>query len=434
LLPYAEMAMGLFIVVVGLKLPFGSLRTMAMLALCGLVTIYGILRNPYAPLYCFAFITPISKAFGTDFALMFGSLVAVWLRRDICQWRWRFSLPGTAYCLWGVASLLWAGEIFTDWDSWIAQALGPMLLAFLVAGLRDTTFRRNLMLLVTVACCIGIIFSFRNWHAGTGEYGSGGRFYALIPPDPFSAWILFGLFSAIAWLADGGAPVWLRCCLLASIPWQVLGLGLCGFRAAILAAALGVVMVGICLRRLAKLTGLLTLAAIPVVAAAVLIPGLFNTLLGRFGTIATDQGSDRLVIWAGALKKFWDHPFIGYGLDNFKALTGGFYGDEMMPHSIYVGTLVELGAVGAVLLLVWMAVLLRKAWRAQERVWIFPLMVAFSFQAMFLHEFYFPCFWLAIALVEGARLRAPALVGTRRWRQLPEEAGPELSVPVGQLN
>jgi hypothetical protein len=37
-------------------------------------------------------------------------------------------------------------------------------------------------------------------------------------------------------------------------------------------------------------------------------------------------------------------------------------------------------------------------------------------------------------LVEGARLRAPALVGTRRWRQLPEEAGPELSVPVGQLN
>jgi len=283
-----------------------------------------------------------------------------------------------------------------------------------------------------MACCIGIIFSFHNWRSGIGEYGSGGRFYALIPPDPFSAWILFGLFSAIAWLADGGAPVWLRCCLLASIPWQVLGLGLCGFRAAILAAALGVVMVGICLGRMGKLMGLLTLAAIPAVAATVLVPGLFHTLLGRFGTMATDQGSDRLVLWAGALKKFWDHPFIGYGLDNFKSLTGGFYGEEMMPHSIYVGTLIELGAVGAVLLLGWMMVLLRKGWRAQERVWVFPLIVVFGFQAMFLHEFYFPCFWLVIALVEGARLKAPALAGTRRWRQFREQAGPELSVPIGQ--
>jgi O-antigen ligase len=291
-----------------------------------------------------------------------------------------------------------------------------MLLAFLIAGLRDSAFRRNLMLMVVVACCFGTIFSFRNWHAGIGEMGSGGRFYSLTRPDTFSAWLLFGIFGAIAWLLDGGAPKWLRWFLLSSIPWQVCGLGLCGFRAAILAAGLGVIMVCLCLKHPLKMLGLVSLAALPVVGVTLLVPNLFNTVLARFGTIEADRGSARLDIWEGALKMFWDRPLAGYGLDNFKIISGRFYSRAMLPHSIYVGTLVELGVIGAVLLLLWLVTLLRKASRTPERVWVLPLITAYIFQAMFLHEFYFSCFWIAIALVEGspqavARVRS----GTRRW-------------------
>jgi O-antigen ligase len=193
----------------------------------------------------------------------------------------------------------------------------------------------------------------------------------------------------------------------------VFGLGLCGFRAAILAAGLGLVMAGICLRRMVKLLGFVAVATIPVCFVTMLVPSLFHTVVGRFATMATDNGSDRLIIWRGALKSFWDHPFVGFGLDNFKVITGGFYSSEMMPHSIYIGTLVELGMIGSVLLLLWSYVLLRKAWRAEDRIWVFPVLVAYLFQAMFLHEFYYPCFWLGIALVEGVNMTVTRPVGTR---------------------
>jgi O-antigen ligase len=187
------------------------------------------------------------------------------------------------------------------------------------------------------------------------------------------------------------------------LPLLVVGLGLCGFRAAILAAGVGLVMLAVSLNQIWRALGVLLGVAIPAVALTVLVPSLFKTVLGRFGTIAADRGSDRLDIWGDAIKLFWEHPFIGYGTDNFKVIIGRLYGEDMMPHSVYIGTLVELGVIGLILMLIWFAVLLTKAWNAPDRIWVFPLIAAFMFQAAFLHEFYMSCFWLAIGLVEGSR-------------------------------
>ena len=430
-LPIAVLAMGLVLMAVSQKLAAGGgnspVRTLILFAICGMVVVYGFFRDPYAPLYCYALTTPITKAFGTGFALMLGAAVLIVLKRDICRWKWQFSLPGLAFCLWSVAGLIWAEQIFVGLDSYVAQALAPMLVAFLVSGLRAPVFRRKLILMVTIGCVIGSLASLRNWFHGVGEIGSGGRFYSLIAPDPFSAWELFGIFGGVAWLAGKDTARWLRWGLICVLPLLVVGLGLCGFRAAILAAVVGIVMVGICQKQLLRVLGLLLLALVPVVAAAILVPNLFGTILSRFGTITADRGSERLDIWVGALKLFWEHPIIGCGLDNFKLVIGRLYGEDILPHSIYIGTLVELGSIGVVLMLAWFAVLLRKAWTTPERIWVFPLLVAYLFQAAFLHEFYFPCFWLAIGLVEGVPLLKARTAASRIGPHRPPAMAPALT-------
>src|SRR5579864_7593949 len=91
-----EMALGLVIVVISQKFAAGSssIRTLLLLFLCGVSIVYGYLKDPYTPLYCYAFTTPTTKAFGTGFAFILGGALLVYLRRETCRWKWQFSLPG----------------------------------------------------------------------------------------------------------------------------------------------------------------------------------------------------------------------------------------------------------------------------------------------------------------------------------------------------
>src|SRR5262249_9156282 len=153
---------------------------------------------------------------------------------------------------------------------------------------------------------------------------------------------------------------------------------------AILAVVLGLIVVSIIRRQFLQGISLGLLGAIPVLALTLVLPGIFDTVTSRFRTIHEDRGSDRLDIWNAAIQVFKDHPVIGIGADNFKTGVGKVYGVDMMPHSIYIGTAVELGFIGLILLLSWIGVLLVKAWRSPERIWLFPLLIAYLFQSAFL--------------------------------------------------
>jgi hypothetical protein len=406
-LPVAELAMGLALTVISIKMSVGEQyslgRAAILFAVCGLIVAYGFFRNPFTPFYVYAFVSPIYTAFGTSFALILGGTALVLLHRKKLQWEWAFSWVGVAFCLWTIASLVWAEAHCFGQDGFVAQALPPMVLAVIISGVGDPRFRRNLILLVVGACVAGSLGSLRNWSKGAVEFGGGMRVYSLIRPDVFSAWELFGLMGALAWLLAGRPAAWLRWILYSSLPVIVMGIGLCGYRAAILAAGLGVVAVSICQRRLCQ--GLAVVSAVLGAAAILYLvqPEMFAPVLARFETIQHDRGSERLDVWQGGLRVLGESPLIGVGCDNFKFAVSQHYGAEFMAHSIYIGTLVELGIVGFALMLCWFAVLLRKAWRSESRLWVFPLLIAYLFQAAFLHEFYFSCFWLALGLAEGAR-------------------------------
>ena len=143
--------------------------------------------------------------------------------------------------------------------------------------------------------------------------GSGGRIYSLIRPDIFSAWELFGLFGAIAWILDGRLTSWMRWAMICAVPYLLLGLGLCGFRAAILAAGFGVIIVSICKKQFLKCLILVLLAVGPVLILNYLLPSMFNTITSRFESIGEDRGSERLDIWTASAQLFWEHPMIGSG-------------------------------------------------------------------------------------------------------------------------
>ena len=406
-LPVLEMVLGLVLVILSIKISAGNEsslgRTAALFCLCGLITVYGIKRNPYTPFYVYAFVMPIFAALGTSVALVLGGTFAIFLHRDRLGWRWQFSWVGAAFCLWVLASVTWAERHYFEQDSYFVASLPAVVVAIVISGIRDPLFRRNLVLLVIGACVVGSLGSLRNWLQGTGEYRGGMSVFSLISPDIFSAWGIFGLIGALVWLLAGRPGAWLRLILIGSVPLILLGIGLCGYRAAIVAGALGVVLVGLCQKR--YLQGILIVGAI--VAASGLLylvdPDMFSPVLSRFQTIQEDRGSERLDIWEGAMKVFADHRIIGVGCDNFKFAVSRYFGKELMAHSIYVGTLVEQGIVGFAIMLCWCGVLLRKTWGAQDRVWVFPLLVAFLVQAAFLHEFYYSCFWLVLGLAEGAR-------------------------------
>jgi hypothetical protein len=345
---------------------------------------------------------PIFSALGTSFALVLGGTLSVLLHRQRVHWKWQFSWAGLAFCLWAVASVAWAERHYFEQDGFFVVALPGLIAAIVISGIRDPLFRRNLVLLVIGACVVGSLGSLRNWLKGSGEFRGGMSVYSLIRPDIFSAWELFGLISALVWLLAGRPAAWLRLILIGAVPVILMGIGLSGYRAAIVASVLGVILVGLCQKRYVQ--GIVIVGAI---AAAVgvlylLQPDIFTPVLSRFQTINEDRGSERLDIWEGAIKVFQEYPVVGVGCDNFRFALSRRVGKDLMAHSIYVGTLVEQGIVGFTIMVCWFGVLLRKTWRAQDRVWVFPLLVAFLAQAAFLHEFYFICFWLVLGLAEGA--------------------------------
>lgn len=405
-LPLPELGMGLMLVMLSRALAVGSSysmgRALIMFAFVSLIILYSAFRNPLSPFYCYAFATPILPNFGVGLALIVGGLVLLALNRSTIDWTWRFSRIGLTFCLFNLTSVLWSDKLYFGQDSYFAQAVPPMVVAMVIAGIKGPIFRRNMALLVVVACVIGSFVSLLNWSRGFVEYSGGMRVYSLIGPDGFSAWELLALMGVCGWLVAERPPTWLRVMLVASVPVLLMGLGLSGYRAAIVAAGFGVVLVGVCQRRWfagALIVGLLIALGCALYAV---MPDMFAPVIARFQTIESDRGSDRLDIWQAAFIVFSENPLIGVGCENFRFAIGRYYSEELLAHSIYIGTLVELGVVGFTLLLCWIGVLLRKAWRARDHVWFFPLLVAYLVQGAFLHEFYFGCFWLALGLVEGA--------------------------------
>ncbi len=94
----------------------------------------------------------------------------------------------------------------------------------------------------------------------------------------------------------------------------------------------------------------------------------------------------RKVIWAGALDKYWEQPFFGFGYESFTTYSGHFFlidkeGEGAGAHNSYVQLLFELGVVGLLAFIYFLfkplLVLFRAIPLARENVIVFGLFLAY---------------------------------------------------------
>lgn len=215
---------------------------------------------------------------------------------------------GDAVWLHFTKTLFWGSLFFSSWAIVDSAYLLPRF-SLLVHG--------PWMSVTSYSTVLTILFPFILWHAAI----SGKKLYWLVP---FAA--------AVAIFACGGRSGWLAFAVIAPLcltllPWRGIGFRFTGM--AVLAGAAA----GAC-------------------ALGVTIYGLFvGTLKFQERTSAAAEhglGTGRLDIWRFTWEKFLEHPILGVGPRNFRALDFSHVNltSTMHPHNVPLELLVETGILG----------------------------------------------------------------------------------------
>lgn len=189
--------------------------------------------------------------------------------------------------------------------------------------------------------------------ASTGRgHAPGGRWAALGGgPNVFVRVMILGVITSLyLYVRSGDRLGW-----LAGIPAFLFGAIASGSRGGMAALAItaGVALLAIRPRprwnRLAKPLGLLVVLSVMIaVTAGPLIAGFVQS---RFVEATVGQGytSDRDVLFAWALRLFWQHPLIGTGINGFHAIADLGEGERYV-HNLPLSVAAEGGFVGLTLL------------------------------------------------------------------------------------
>ncbi len=227
---------------------------------------------------------------------------------------------------------------------------------------------RFLDALVAIAGWLCLIALFMFWGAGNPSMRWYSTFYW---PNPFAGFLLLTLPVELVRLAHAGS----RRDLLAHGFLSVLlatSLVLTYSRGAWLSLLIVLPAMGVLLRPASRRD-----AAVRLVAVAVLITGAVGlltrgavlspagqTVSGRAASVAdaTDVSvQGRLNFWKAGVSIFRDHPWVGTGPGTFGAVHARYQRDVRFyardPHSLYVQTFAEMGAIGGVALVAFLGML-----------------------------------------------------------------------------
>jgi exopolysaccharide production protein ExoQ len=349
-------------------------------------------------------------------------------------------LVGWAFMGWALASCLWAIDgdaAFNAWVSLVQLFVISILIASIVAA--DTRVVRNALwayaLAATFTAGIGCVSYLQSPAAFLG------RAAAFPDQDPalFASLVLPATIILMGEVQARSTRPALRVLALAALAVCAVALAISGTRSAWLGL---VVAVGVWL---VLQRGLRQVLAVTAVAASigVLVVALPETqafLLGRASTSLVTGGSGRTDIWSVGMSILASAPLSGVGLGNFptaftpyaisqataSAATGALYAGRA-PHNVLLGTSVETGLVGGLLLVGFMAAALADS-RGERGNVIRAALVSLFVQAMFLDILLQKQLWLFIALAFGLgaawSMREAAAVSPRSWRSWRSRVAP----------
>lgn len=268
----------------------------------------------------------------------------------------------------------------------------------------------------------------------------------VVDPNHYAAALLLPIALALV-IALARGNVWGRLLALASVVIMTAGLLLSGSRGAFISLGVVLVYIAVRSRRGMQIVGL-GMVALAISAA-------FPTVWERFSDPTQGMGAGRVFIWKIGLKALGDHWTIGAGIGAFPTaydrmfLNGYqavFQGWSRPSHNVLIGTAVELGLLGAAMLVyAWYS-----SWRDMRRVpvnfdgmpvrvGIEAAVVALFVASFFLDTLTFKYLWLALSMSALAfnaatprlftRARARAQMATARFITPPVAArrpvGPE---------
>jgi O-antigen ligase len=334
----------------------------------------------------------------------------------------RLGLPGFwgwALIIWIAASPLWAVDRSSAFSLALTQVqlfAITVLVADLVRQRSETTqlIAWTYTVSATVTGAIGIVNYLVNRSAlpdGRAEAFAG-------QGAPQLAAMLVPAFLWCAWIALR------RVSLLAIVCGWISGLAIIvsGTRSAWVAVAAAFLLAF--LPRLSAPRRRLLIGAILLGSVTLLVlPGVGDVLVERTATAIASGGTGRTAIWAVGLESVPDHPLMGIGFgqfptvitpENVRSIALPVQTDvvdaPIGPHNLVVGTIVELGVVGVLLLFGFAWRLLGSAAEWDPAFAVQSIVLAFAVQSLFLGIFNLKQVWLFIGLALGLtaadRLRA----------------------------
>jgi O-antigen ligase len=358
---------------VGAATRLGALPAVVAVSIAGVATIVS-LRWPLLPLMAFVALIPIEEIIVIDGLGTLSRFAGILFAVSYGVHRFRVLSPrlmppaAWAYLAWALLSLGWAISPATAWAQ-IPTLVQLFLIAALVADVvvQQPAMVRRLMWVYSLSASATAVVGIQVF-LGLGP-GRGLRASAIGGQDPaqFAAVLLPALVFGLYELLNGDRPLVGGAIALMTTA----GIVVSGTRGAWLSVV--VVVLLFVLPRLSFRRRLIAMTAVVVIAiATVQIPGVSSLLTQRAGNAISSGGAGRTDIWAVGVTLFKSVPIAGVGYANFPvantedAIRAAAVNDRHLgsgPHNLVVGTAVELGSIGLLILALFLLPLvLRRGW------------------------------------------------------------------------
>ena len=409
-------------VLVGAATYRGMLEPLAI-AVAGVTAVVFTLVNPKATLLVYVALIPwddfiaVGEA-GTITRAVGAIFFAGYFLHRFGQVRLRtIPLSGWAFVTWAVASYAWSldqsvagGQLLT-----LAQLFVMMVVVADFATEEPDIVRK--VLIAFSLSAVGTAF----YALGAAAVGGGiteDRIGAFEAQDvaQFSALLVPAFLFLLVELVEWRRP------LINGVGWLTVSAAivLSGTRSAWVAAGVGMAVI------ILPLIGRRGLVPIGMVAIGVLALSSIDELRGvfvdRLSTALSSGGTGRVDIWTVGLNIFGQQPIVGVGYGNFPVAftpeviratnVPGLEINVLQPgagsHSIIVGTLVELGIIGAILLVPFIGSVIFSRGPGASSAVVRGAVIALLAQALFLDILNRKHVWLLFGLALGMTWRAIA--------------------------
>jgi O-antigen ligase len=415
----------------------------------GIVAIAGF-RWPLLPLFIFVAMIPIeemvvidglgtvSRLAGILFAVVYGLPRLGRLRLGAMP------VGAWAYLAWAAVSLGWAVDPGVAWAS-LATLLQLFLIAVLVADLVSSRPEvvRSLFWVYSISAAATAVIGIQSYVSlGIAE----SRAAAIQGQDPaqFAALMLPALVFGLHEMVDGRRKVPGGAIALLT----TVGVVVSGTRGAWV--AIGVVLVLMFARLEPRRRFTAIGAVVALVAVLYLVPGVPNLVAERAGTALSTGGEGRTDIWSVAGLIYGRSPVVGVGYANFPVvytlatvrasgvLSVSAYVEGRGPHNVLVGTLIELGPLGVLLLFLFLGPLVVQRGWGPDGATVQAALASLLTMALFLDILANrKQVWLLVGLAAGLiwlahqRRGAAADGGSAEGEPVPVIAGPGPATDVG---